>query len=140
MDKNVALVAKFAENCPSGAATGVLKIDRVGHVQRDAHAVDRNIEPFAHRLPARALFVGHGQKHEQRIERIGVENGGGVKKERSFDYQRRVELCKARGKGVPIGYEKGYAAERIDDVDQQEVEEEGGRRREGAEAKGEAFH
>ena len=117
-----------------------MKIDRVGHVQRDAHAVDHNIEPFAHRLPARALFVGHGQKHEQRIECIGVENGGGVKKERSFDHQCRVELCKARGKGVPIGYEKGYAAERIDHIDQQEVEEEGGRRREGAEAKGEAFH
>ena len=138
--QNVALVAKFAENCPSGAATGVLKIDRVGHVQRDAHAVDHNIEPFAHRLPARALFVGHGQEHEQRIERIGIENGGGIKEERTFDNQCRVELCKARSKGIPIGHEKGHATERIDDIDQQEVEEEGGRRREGAEAKGEAFH
>lgn len=63
-----------------------------------------------------------------------------VSKERAFDHQRRVELCKARSKGVPVGHEKCQAAERIDDVDQQEVEEKGGRRREGTEAKGKVFH
>ena len=138
--QNVALIPKFAENGPRGAATGVLEIDRVGHIQGDAHAIDEDIEPFAHRLPAGVLFVGHGQEHEQSIQGIGVENGGGVEEERTFDHQRCVELCKARGKGIPVGHEEGQATERIDDVDQQEIEEEGQGHGERTEAEGEAFH
>ena len=77
---------------------------------------------------------------EQRIERIGVENGGGVKKSAPLMTSAVSSCAKPGAKASQLVTRKGHAAERIDDVDQQEVEEEGGRRREGAEAKGEAFH
>ena len=131
---DVAFMAELAEHRHRRAPTGVLEIDCITEVHHHREGIDEEEKSFGRSLPYRLPLPGEGQEHEQRIERIGVEDGGSVEKKCARPSLYLVQLRKVRSIGAPIFPQEHHAAEGVEKIHPHQIDEksQGERPRAGA--------
>ena len=84
--------------------------------------IDKKKEVTAHCLPGARLLVVQRKEHQQRIEDIGIEYGGGVEKQRARQERQRRQVGEGLAKDCPVDAHIEYTAKHINGIRHEEVQ------------------
>ena len=127
--RDVPFMAELAEHRHRRAPTGVLEIDCITEVHHHREGIDEEEKSFGRSLPYRLPLPGEWQEHEQRIERIGVEDGGSVEKKCARPSLYLVQLRKVRSIGAPVFPQEHHTAEGVEEIHPRQIDEKSQRER-----------
>lgn len=72
---NISFIAELIQHRDGGAPAGVLKIDGIDNVGRNAHCVGDDEYPLCYSLPCWSACNGKRKQHHKGIKTVGVEDG-----------------------------------------------------------------
>ena len=122
----VAFVAELGEEGPGGAPSAVAGIDGVDQVEHKHEGVDHHIKRFEDDTPdvVRRQFAGQGEEHQQDVEGVGIEDGGGVEPKAAHQQTAYAEALPPLGVKVPELADVHHTAEHVEQIHQQQVVEQ----------------
>ena len=116
-----ALVAELIEHRCRGTFAGIGEIDAVAQVSPQCHAVAHHIYPAHHPVVARPLLPVQWQQHHHDDQRIGIEDGRGIKDQACGKQIQSMPPRHRAGIQTPVCEQEHQAAEHKQQVDNSQI-------------------
>ena len=118
-------VLKFLQYGGSGALASISEVNAVYQVCYQHDGVDNGEQP-AHYLVETGIFLPMEREEEkQNKQRVAVENGGRVEDDTGAKQAHSITETQVAAKNVPIDQYEGQSADEVDDVDENQIPDEG---------------